>query len=255
MLVENLWYGTTKLGGISWTVEVLDIPFPGKNQDGWCVGETSAAVTDGATPLADDWPQDVGDFARRAAELLVFIAGVPVEEVSPLLWKRVVNLLAQEYPPAGHKRTAGAAVVAGRGSDIVFSSVGDVQVLLQSEKGVTRLMGPKLPELDAKAQASEDPWSMFHVHRALANTDAGYPIVGDDPTIGKRAEHMLVSAHSVERFWIMSDGLWRNLPDTPQLAAETLAATNLAILADGGSADASPLVLEDDLTAMAFTRQ
>lgn len=215
-----------------WSVDSLQIPFRGKDQDGMAVGKGSVAVVDGATPLDPSWPQDVGLFAREAARCLVEAADTCAPGGDGRdIWSRTVKALAEHFPPQGHRRTASAGIVFGRGELLCVSSLGDVCTLVQTSTGPVRVIDNRLVLLDQEAAQESDVHTRLVANRALANHPNGYPILGDDPTVGAVAQTVEIEATDVRNVWIMSDGFWRNLPDDPIVAVEHLLAAEAGSLA------------------------
>lgn len=229
-----------------WSVDSLQIPFHGKDQDGMAVGKCSVAVVDGATPLDPSWPQDVGLFAREAARCLVDFADTCAPGTdSRGIWARTVEALVERFPPQGHRRTASAGIVFGRGELLYVSSLGDVCTLVQTSTGAVRVIDNRLVLLDQGAAQESDVHTRLVANRALANHPNGYPILGDDPNVGAVAQTEEFEASEVRNVWIMSDGFWRNLPDDPNDAVACLDAAETGSLATLVSAAPT-----DDVTAV-----
>lgn len=211
-----------ELGGHAWSVEAHYTPMRGKDQDAYCVGANSAAVVDGATPLADDWPQDIAVFAQRTADLLVEESEADIHADDTAVWMRVVRRLALDFEPAGYRRTAGAALVRGWGSRIHFSTVGDVTCLIAARGESILIIDNRLPRLDEEADISPNREAALRENRRLANQPGGYPVVGDDAMVGLRATSRVLLPSLVDCFWLMTDGWWRTLPSNPAEAVSHL---------------------------------
>lgn len=234
------------VGERDWHVSVLDQPLPGKGQDAWAVGATSACLVDGATPLAEDWPQDVAEFAQAAALTMVRQSDVPAYDISQA-WANTIRQLNGRFAPAGFKRTAGAAVVRSAGGAVTFSGLGDVMCLVQTVDGPVSILDPTLPALDRAAAEQGVTTQALMVNRRRANQPDGYPVVGDDPAAGERAVTRVFAADSLLRFWLLTDGIWRTLPEEPEEAVALLTRPK---------GDWWPGMLndvDDDATILAFT--
>jgi hypothetical protein len=191
--------------------------FPGKGQDSWSIGRHSVAVTDGATPLASDWPQDISQFARRAAELLVGFADSKDKPNEEYLWQQTVRSLTKEFGSAGYKRSAGAAVVREYQGKLRISSVGDVASYIETRDKNFRIMNDELPQLDESARQSSNFQEAVRINRSRANTKNGYVILSDVESIGQRSLVFDIEAEKIERLWIMTDGCWNVLPQSAEL--------------------------------------
>lgn len=235
-----------KIGQRFWEVNVGHVSLPGKGHDAWAVGVNSAAVVDGATPLSSDWPQDLRAFAKRAAEALITQSEVGANRQSPNVWADVIRTLAYEFPPAGYKRTAGAAVVRSLGDLISFSTLGDVMCLIQTDAGSIRLLDPTLPMLDDLALTCVDRASALYQHRQMANSPNGYAVLGDNLAASERALNVDFEAHTLKQFWLMTDGIWRQLPDDPEKA--------VSVMTSAPEFEYSNLLrrTDDDATVLAF---
>jgi len=199
-------------------VEHFQRQFPCKGHDSWSVGRHSVAVTDGATPLDVNWPQDVSEFSKLAAELLVRFADSHNNPNEEFFWKQTVRLLTKNFGSAGYQRSAGAAVVREFQGKLRVSSVGDVASYIETCDTSFRIMNDELPQLDELARQSPNFHESLRINRSLANTKAGYVILADDDSIGKRSLVFDIDAEKVDRLWIMTDGCWRVLPQSTELA-------------------------------------
>lgn len=235
------------LGAQDWQVHIFDQPFPGKGQDAWALGKLSACLVDGATPLAEDWPQDIGDFARLAAQTMVRQSDSTERDICEV-WAGTIRHLSDNFAPVGFKRTAGAAVVRSVGRDVTFSGLGDVMCLVQTVDGSVTVLDPTLPALDRAASLRGNTSEVLIANRRLANDTDGYPIVGDDPSVGSKAVTRVFAVDSLIRFWLMTDGVWRNLPGNADEAIAQL------VLPEGSSRCNFLRDLDDDATMLAFTR-
>lgn len=246
------------LGARAWSVEIVSQPLDSKGHDAFAVGARSVAIADGATPLQSDWPQDVDRFAARICSLLVDEA----DKTEPhrirfrysdeiiKIWSSVITLLRDEFTPAGHKRTAGAAVVLDSEDGLLVSVLGDVSCFVVTPSKVVEVTQMDLAELDEAALHSGDPLATFVENRSLANKAEGYPVVGDSLEAAARATTTFFLSQEVVGVVLITDGFRSCFGAADALEpAELLHSPLFRML--GTSVASSGLV--DDATAIRLT--
>ncbi|WP_205683902.1 hypothetical protein [Cryobacterium aureum] len=226
----------------------VDRPLIGKNHDAWQVAAAEACVVDGATPLGDDWPQDLKAFAQAIAGALT----TPKTDADSEVWSGAITALRDRFEPAGYRRSAGAALVRMRGDQLVFSTIGDVMCLVQTVDATVRVFDDRLVALDRQSSDVGTRAALIE-NRARLNQPGGYPIFADDPAAGAEITSLSVTADSVRAFALLSDGAWHHLDDNPVAALDALCATPLPG-AFQRQVERSGLPLSDDATIVLFTR-
>jgi hypothetical protein len=242
---------TCSVFGEHWDVEILDVPAKGKNQDAWHIGRDSVVVVDGATPLGEDWPQDVGDFARRIAPTLTKFAddsNLETEEV----WHKAIEEIGQLFSPEGFRRSAGAILLRKVENKLEFSALGDLYAMARSNSEFHFFHNNQIVELDQAAKKKGGLSSLIE-NRMKLNTVEGYWIFGDNPTAATHITRDAFPSEGCSEIFLSSDGYFRNRFEDPQEILNEARAVGLEM----PEFDPNGLLLDapDDVTAIYLKRQ
>lgn len=201
--------------GRNWKLSVLEQPAVGKNQDAWLIGENCVVVVDGATPLDDTWPQDVGDFARAIADSMIRLADSS-EMATIEVWENSILELRKVFAPSGYLRSASVLLLRRRGDLMEFSSLGDVIGIVRKSNISTLVRDETIPSLDDIAKNIGGNEILIE-HRKNLNTDKGYWIFADDVNAAK---HLMIHSFRMEdrlEILMSSDGFFRGRQMDPAL--------------------------------------
>lgn len=189
----------------SWNFEVFSKPFPGKDHDAFELSPHAVSVADGATPLEDDWPQDIKEFSKAAC----------LEVNTQLLthnarhsFKEAILQIRKIFKPAGFKRSAGLAVAYQDSQYTYFATLGDVGVYVRTISGLTRIRDNRLVQLDENVSDTSELGN-FIENRKLMNTEKGYPVFADNVSAANGIILEAFKTDEIEMFVISTDGGWR----------------------------------------------
>lgn len=211
-VVPQWFYDVSRLDG--WSAFIYSLPKSGKDHDGWSLRPNNAVVSDGATPLADDWGKDLYHWVNT---LTAFFAenGQQFEKTLPEIWQESVEFVNTLYIPAGYKRTMGCSHVRFNNHTIEAVSVGDTKIIMYKADGnFIEVFDPRLSPWEEKADALIDedkltsPQAAWHNRLKVGQLD-GYHVVADDPRVGYEAMFHTVDEYKIDNIIICSDGLWR----------------------------------------------
>lgn len=238
-----------------WQNIICNIPKPGKNHDGWAYKNSSAVVSDGATPLDKTWGDDLLFWVTTLSGLMCENskdANVSLTEA----WSEAVQFNNTLFQPKGIHRTMGSAHLRFSEQKIDGLIIGDVKVLTHNSDGTyTEFFDNRLDILEQKADALinkgviEPAAARWH-NRMKANTVDGYHVLSDDPTIGFKALPVMLDKDALNSIIIATDGFWR-LFDTPQ---EAFAATDSDDVMDVHTNLTQAGDIVDDLTFMRLNK-
>lgn len=197
-----------------WSAKVLNIPREGKNHDGWLVKNGNVMVSDGSTPLGDDWPQDLKVWVDS---VLNFIGDYSKSKTAPLeqAWSSAVKENNKLFNPAGWKRTCYISHVRISNDIIETLTVGDVKLAVNFVDGTVEEVFDGRLDVHEKVQGAliaagvKTPMEAALTNRAKVNKPEGYYAVADDPAIGSHALAVTYNTSDVDSILIASDGFWR----------------------------------------------
>lgn len=198
----------------SWSSFIYSLPKSGKDHDGWSLRPNNAVVSDGATPLADDWGKDLYHWVNTLTALFAD-NGQDLSKPIPEVWKESIEFVNTLYEPAAYKRTMGCSHVRFNNHTIEAYTVGDTRVIMRRTNGnfieVADLrLGPWEERADALIAESQltGPQAAWHNRLKVGQLD-GYQVVGDDSRVGSEAVSVKIAEHEIDNIIICSDGLWR----------------------------------------------
>lgn len=233
-----------------WELDVLHVPVPGKGHDFWDRSPSAVVVVDGATPLDESWPQDIASFAREIASRISAACDARGNDTIERIFKDTITELHEQFPPAGHKRTAGVTVARIHGDLLELALLGDLVAVAVADDGLHVVSTSRLAELDEMARQDGTRAALL-ANRKLANVDSGYWVFGDDPGA---ANHLVVTQlplASVQAVLLASDGYLRG-HSTPESALDE--ALSQGLRAPTMDAQAAGLAGPDDATAVLLRR-
>ncbi len=206
----------------AWDAFIYSLPKEGKEHDGWSLRENNAVVSDGATPLSEDWG---GDLYHWVNTLSAFFAenGRDMDLPLPNVWEESINFVNTIFPPQGFKRSMGASHVRFNNHTIEALTVGDTKIILRKIDGnFIELFDSRLSKWEQKAEALMDEglltrrMAVWH-NRMKANQIGGYAIICDDPAVALEAYPFSIEEYKVDTIIMCSDGLWRLFEGDPEL--------------------------------------
>ena len=216
---------TVTLGGRSFRVEALNLPAPHKDQDAWLVCDDFVAVADGATPLRDERPSVVQEFARAALTELKARRGDSPQRMVRMAIQTTRRLADQYSPPLSC--TLAVARTAPEGIQIVV--LGDCTAVVADDQGRRRTIrdhrlgrvdrGPiaRLAELTQAGISVEDADRAIAAdliaNRLRMNSPDWYWSFSADSAASRHVLRRAVSPESVSALLLCSDGFAR-LADT-----------------------------------------
>jgi hypothetical protein len=215
----------TTLGGRSFLVEVLNLPAPGKDQDAWRLSDGFVAVADGATPLGDEPPSAVRDFARAALDELAARRQESARRMVRAAIEAIRRLATRHSPPLSC--TLALARTVPDGIQIVV--LGDCTVVVADDQGRRRtIRDPRLSRIDGRviatlADLTRAGVSAEDANRAIAedlianrmrmNLPDSYWSISSESAASRHILHRLLAPQSVSAMLLCSDGFAR-LADT-----------------------------------------
>jgi len=229
------------------SIEVLSRLLPGKGHDAWYASRHGAAVVDGATPLGDDYPDDLPQFAQAAAAAL---GDEPFDSIENL-HTGAIQIVSARFEPAGYRRTAATSVVRREGDHLHCAVLGDCRILVGTSSGVVDVFDSTLSQLEQAARDQGVNRREASVRRRTKVFEEQlYRIFGDRieaaiPKVG--AAIPLADAQTVI---LMSDGAWNVLPENPAQMVAALSGGNLDERFDA----ARTAELTDDTTIIRLER-
>ena len=203
MVTERLHVGRS-----AFAVSAVNDSAQGKGHDRILCTRGFAGVADGATPLALDWPQDVGAFAAAALESLARLSReeLTMQEV----FQRAIVEVSAEFRVEEPFLSTGVAIVRAVGRDLEVATLGDCGALVVEGADVVQLQDQSLTRLDAAARASGPRQDQELVrNRRLMNRPEGYWIFARNH---EAAQHVLVHrvpAEGVRAVLLYTDGYYR----------------------------------------------
>ena len=219
--VEIVWHFDQRRI-LGWDLFVYSLPREGKEHDGWSVRENNLVVSDGATPLSEEWGGDLYHWVNTLSSLFAE-NGKDMEKSLPDVWAESIKFVNEIFPPQGFKRTMGTSHLRFNNHMIEALTVGDVKAILRKVDGnFIELFDPRLTKWEQKADALIEeglltgPMAAWH-NRLKVNQLDGYYVVADDPTVGTSAYPYSIEEYKVDSIIICSDGLWRLFEGEPEL--------------------------------------
>ena len=194
-----------------WDIQTFHQPLPHKNHDAYNITPHAITVADGATPLNETYPTDVGQFAQDACtEINTQLSTHNMTKA----YRNAITTLQQTYPPAGHLRTTGTGTAHIQQNIITFATLGDVTCYIQTSNKTITLQDQRLIKLDNTIPDNSPLTSYLH-NRTLANTNKGYPIFADNPNTANHLTQTTMPTANIQAFIIATDGAWRLFNTTP----------------------------------------
>lgn len=212
------------------------------------VSQRLVGVADGATPLAEGWPDpgafsgDVLSAARDAAD--------PTSDTRDV-WLSAIRCATTSRGRWKYRLTASAAWLRRRAGGVIeVSSLGDCRVVLWLCDGRTIMLhDDRVPELDALVDAAPEYARnrLRRAHREAANTPRGYWVVGDDESAADNSLNLRLAEEEVLAVLLATDGLsrWAGTEDAEALRA---------LVAGSRKGPAMPEVPPDDVAAVLTQR-
>ena len=184
----------------------------GKGQDRYRIASCFLGVADGATPLAEEWPSNVGEFAETGLRNLAKLCTDPVMPVNEV-WRRAIAATAAQHRLREPELSAGVAIARIVGEYLEFAAIGDCEAVVRRTTGeYLRLHDGRLQELDALAMNAPDAASeyrrMLQTRRAM-NSAGGYWIFAGNPDAADHIVTRRLRADEVSAFLLYSDGFYR----------------------------------------------
>jgi serine/threonine protein phosphatase PrpC len=201
-----------------WTAFVYSLPKEGKEHDGWSLRHNNAVVADGATPLSEEWGNDLYYWVNTLSS---FFAEHAKDLNKTLIeaWCESINFVNTIFTPIGYKRTMGASHVRLNKDNIEILTVGDTKVIIEMYDGTfIEIFDERLTKWEQRADASIDDgvingtMAAWHNRMKIGQLD-GYHVVSDEPEVGLQAIQSHVDASKVKSIIICTDGLWRLFED------------------------------------------
>lgn len=197
-----------------WQAITCNIPYPGKNHDGWAYKNGNAVVSDGATPLLKEWPDDLHAWVNTLSNLMCEYS---VDRQTNILdaWAAAVSFNNNLFTPEGFKRTMGAGHVRLNVETIECAVLGDVKIFVQhTNSDCGELFDERLSRLEEIGDALIDngtitPEEAAWRNRMKVNTPEGYYVLSDDPTVASKALTLNLDKEGVKSVLIATDGFWR----------------------------------------------
>lgn len=247
--VDIEWY-TDRKRIDAWDVFVYSLPRESKEHDGWSVRENNLVVSDGATPLSEDWGGDLYHWVNTLTSLFAE-NGKDLSKSLQEVWAESIKFVNEIFPPQGFKRTMGTSHIRFNNHTIEALTVGDAKVILRKIDGnFIELFDSRLIKWEQKADALIDEglltgeMAAWH-NRLKVNQLDGYYVVSDDPTVANAAYPYSIEEYKVDSIIICSDGLWRLFEGEPELLFSKVNSKNPETLQERLSKIGS---LTDDLT-------
>lgn len=219
--VDIGWY-TDRKRIDAWDVFVYSLPREGKEHDGWSVRENNLVVSDGATPLSEEWGGDLYHWVNTLTSLFAE-NGKDLSKSLQEVWTESIKFVNEIFPPQGFKRTMGTSHIRFNNHTIEALTVGDTKVILRKIDGnFIELFDARLTRWEQKADALIDEglltgeMAAWH-NRLKANQLDGYAVVSDDPKVGLEAYPYSIEEYKVDTIIICTDGLWRLFESDPEL--------------------------------------
>lgn len=219
--VEVVWhYDRKRISG--WDIFVYSLPLEGKEHDGWSVRENNLVVSDGATPLSEEWGGDLYHWVNTLSSLFAE-NGKDLNKSLQEVWIESIKFVNEIFPPQSFKRTMGTSQIRFNNHTIEALTVGDTKIILRKVDGnFIELFDSRLTKWEQKADALIDEglltgeMAAWH-NRLKANQLDGYYIVSDDPTVANAAYPYYIEEYKIDSIIICSDGLWRLFEGEPEL--------------------------------------
>lgn len=211
----------TLFAGRPASIRTLQLPHASKGHDAFRSSDHAIVVVDGVTPKDGD-DADSGEYALALANnLLPSDLHARMEHrpgVNPLLnfWSAAIADLVASMP-VGSRSASAAQVYAGRG-EVHAVAVGDVKVLIRTTDGGV--------------------FEVLNGRDQLRDHTGPLPTVGHDPHVVALATSISIDLMDVAGIALLTDGLWKLLPEEPRAAWEAMGSLVL---------DGPP---DDDLTAV-----
>lgn len=204
-----------------WNTFIYSLPKAYKNHDSFALREFNAVISDGATPILEEWGRDLkywgGTLTRLAAA-----HGTEMSKTLPQVWEDVVTEVNKVYPPLDYKRTICASHVRFNNHTIEAFSIGDTKIIMRKIDGnFLEIFDTRLTECEVEIAADEAAGIITHhmatlYNRARANQPGGYYVISSDPSVVREAYETTVDEYLIDNIIICTDGLWNLFRDDPE---------------------------------------
>jgi hypothetical protein len=197
-----------------WSSFVYSLPKEGKEHDGWSLRNNNAVVSDGATPLSEEWGVDLYYWVNTLSALFAE-NGKDSNKSLIEVWKESISFVNTIFPPLGYKRTMGTSQFRLNGKMIETLTVGDTKIIFETVEGkFVEVFDKRLTAWEQRADALIDEGlltgSMAAWHnRMKVNQLDGYYVVSDEPEVGLQAIQYSVEASKIKSVIMCTDGFWR----------------------------------------------
>lgn len=224
------WFIDSKITE-GWQAFIYSLPKDGKEHDGWSFRKNNAVVSDGATPLSEEWGKDLYHWVNTLSSLFAENAK-NLEKPLIDIWHDSINFVNGIFNPNSYKRTMGSSHLRFNGDIIETLTVGDTKVVFEKTDGsFLEVFDNRLTKWEQRADALiydghlTGEMAAWH-NRMKANQLDGYYVVSDEPKVGQHAVYYKIDASKIKSLIICTDGLWRIFEGEPELMFNTIKHSN-----------------------------